>query len=234
MSRIAAVVGLDTATEDTAVAATRGGKVLFESSTSPEAGGRPQHATQLLPELVRAADAAGGWGSVGRLAVGVGPGSFTGLRIGLATAEGLARALGVELVGVGTLAALARDAAPHPGRSVLAVLDARRDEVFAALYDLAGEQLWAPLVADPRELARRISQLTDPPLVVGSGALRFRDELGKGGAEVPPEPDPSHRVAAREICAIGSLADPDPEGIAPIYLRPPDAERWRDRHGPKS
>jgi tRNA threonylcarbamoyladenosine biosynthesis protein TsaB len=227
-----AVIGFDTATEDTAVAATRDGEVLFSCSVKLPQGERPLHATQLLPELERAAEAAGGWGLVGRIAVGTGPGSFTGLRIGIATAKALAQALGIELAGVCTLAALARGAASGEGadRLRLAALDARRGEVFAALYDSAGEEVWEPFVAGPGELGRRIAGLAEPPLAIGSGTLRFRDDLQEGGAEIPADSDPSHRIAAREICAIGALVGASgPEGVTPIYLRPPDAQRWRER-----
>jgi tRNA threonylcarbamoyladenosine biosynthesis protein TsaB len=224
------VIGLDTATDDTAVAAMRDGEVVFSCSVGPTDGGRPAHATRLLSELEEAAAAAGGWESVGRIAVGVGPGSFTGLRIGIATAKALAGALEAELAGVGTLAALARGVAPAAGQQRLAALDARRGELFAGLYDSGGTEIWEPFVAGPGELAKRIAQLPDPPLAVGSGALRFRDELQKSGAEIPSDSDPSHRIAAREVCEIGMLgAASDPERVAPIYLRPPDAERWRER-----
>jgi tRNA threonylcarbamoyladenosine biosynthesis protein TsaB len=224
------VIGFDTATDDTAVAATRDGELVFTSSVKPTEDGRPAHATRLLGEIDRAADAAGGWGSVGRIAVGIGPGSFTGLRIGIATARALAYALGVELAGVGTLAALARGASGVDQRSLLAALDARRGEVFAALYDAAGAPIWEPFVAAPNELAERIAQLPDAPRAAGSGALRFRDELQEGGAEIPSDSDPSHRITAGDICAIGALVEvASPEGVVPIYLRPPDAERWRER-----
>lgn len=225
------VIGFDTATDDTAVAAVRDGELLFAGSVGPGDDGRPAHATRLLAEVEEAAGAAGGWDSVVRIAVGVGPGSFTGLRIGVATAKALAQSLGIELAGVGTLAALARGAASGAGeRPLLAALDARRGELFAALYDAGGEEIWEPFVVAPGELAERLAQLGDPPLAAGSGALRFRDELQECGAEVPGDSDPSHRIAAREICAIGGLITAsDPEGVAPIYLRPPDAERWRER-----
>lgn len=226
-----AVIGFDTATDDTAVAAIRDGDLVFSRSVERPEDGRPAHATRLLAEVEEAATAAGGWESVERIAVGVGPGSFTGLRIGVATARALAQARGIELAGVGTLAALARGAASGAnGRPLLAVLDARRGEVFAALYDASGGQVWEPSVTGPGELAKRISQLTGPPLAVGSGALRFRDELETGGAEIPGEANPSHRIAALEVCAIGAgVAASNPEDVTPIYLRPPDAERWRER-----
>jgi tRNA threonylcarbamoyladenosine biosynthesis protein TsaB len=226
-----ALIGFDTATDDTAVAAVRDGELVFSRSVGQTGEGRPAHATRLLAEIEEAATAAGGWESVDRIAVGVGPGSFTGLRIGIATAKSLAQALGLELAGVGTLAALAAAAAPGSGgRPLVPVLDARRGEVFAALYDAAGKTVREPFVASPEELAERISQLSESPLAVGSGALRFRDELEKGGAEVPGDADPSHRIAAVQVCAIGAeIAASQPDRVTPIYLRPPDAERWRER-----
>jgi tRNA threonylcarbamoyladenosine biosynthesis protein TsaB len=227
-----ALIGFDTATDDTAVATMCDGEVVFSSSAAPSGGGRPLHATRLLPELERAAAAAGGWQSIERIAVGIGPGSYTGLRIGIATAKALAQARGVELAGVCTLAALARGSAARagPDRQRLAALDARRGEVFAALYDGAGVVVWEPFVGRPRALALQIARLPEAPLAVGSGAVRFRDELQGSGAEIPRDSDPSHRIAAREVCAIGAVAAaPGPAGVAPIYLRPPDAQRWRER-----
>jgi len=226
-----AIIGFDTATDETAVAAVRDGELLFAGSVGPGDDRRPAHATRLLAEVEEAAAAAGGWDSVVRIAVGVGPGSFTGLRIGVATARALAQSLRIELVGVGTLTALARGAASGAGeRPLLAALDARRGELFAALYDAGDEEIWEPFVVAPGELAERLAQLNDPPLAAGSGALRFRDELQESGAEVLGDSDPSHRIAAREICAIGGLISAsDPESVAPIYLRQPDAERWHER-----
>jgi tRNA threonylcarbamoyladenosine biosynthesis protein TsaB len=225
---MAGVIGFDTATDDTAVAATRDGELVFSRTVAP-AGGRPQHATRLLVEVEEAAAAAGGWGAVQRVAVGTGPGSFTGLRIGLATAKALARSLGLELAGVPTPAALAAGAGAED-HQVLAVLDARRGEVFAALYTATGEVVWEPLVARPEALAGRIASLAQPPLAVGAGAVRFRGELQKGGAVIPGDADPSHRIAARQTCELGALGGAaDPESVVPTYLRPPDAERWRER-----
>jgi tRNA threonylcarbamoyladenosine biosynthesis protein TsaB len=225
------VLGLDTATADTAVAAVADGKPLFEASLGPQPAGRPQHATRLLPEADRAAAAAGGWEAVDRLAVGIGPGSFTGLRIGIATARALAQALSLPIAGVGTLAALARGISEaHPGRSSLPLLDARRGEVFAALYDDRAEEVWKPLVATPEALARRIAELEQAPLAAGDGALRFRAELHGCGVEIPNDEDPVHRIAARHVCSLGIRSGGDEAAaVAPIYLRPPDAERWHER-----
>jgi tRNA threonylcarbamoyladenosine biosynthesis protein TsaB len=225
------VLGFDTATDLTAVAATDGGEVLFETAIGPEPGGRPAHATRLLPAVEEAVAAAGGWEEIERLAVGTGPGSFTGLRIGIATARALARAEELELAGAGTLEALARGALHRSNdRPVLAALDARRGELFTALFGAGGEQLAEPAVDPPDEVAKRVSQLAEAPLAVGSGALRFCRELRERGAEIPGDDDPSHRVSALEICAIGAEANAR-LAAEPLYLRRPDAERWRERDG---
>ena len=227
-----AVVGFDTATADTAVCATRDGDVLHEELLGLAGDGSPRHSTALLVEVERAAEAAGGWGRVGRLAVGLGPGSFVGIRIGIATARGLAASTGLPVSGVCTLDALALaiGEAAGPDRSRLAVLDARRGEIFAALYSSAAERLWEPLVAAPAELAERVGELPVTPLAAGSGAVRFRDELASRGVEVPEDADPLHRVAARHVCALAEAAPGGgDERLEPIYLRAPDAERWRER-----
>ena len=204
------LIGFDTATDDTAVGATREGEKLFSSSLGEPGEGRPLHATRLLAEVEDAARSAGGWESVERIGVGVGPGSFTGLRIGIATANGLGQALGIEVVGVGTLEALARGAMAD-GRAVLAVIDARRGEVFASLRDPRGETVWEPFVAAPEKVAKRVSELGETPLAVGSGALRFRHELERGGAEVAPDPDPAHRIDGLQVCAAAEAAVHPPD-----------------------
>jgi tRNA threonylcarbamoyladenosine biosynthesis protein TsaB len=227
-----AVVGFDTATDDTAVCATRGGEVLHEELLGLAADGSPRHSTALLAEIERAAAAAGGWDSVGRIAVGLGPGSFVGIRIGVATARGLAASTGLPVTGICTLDALGRalGGMAGPERDHLAVIDARRGEVFAALYAPSGERLWEPLVAPPAELAERVAELPVALLAAGSGAVRFRDELAIRDVDVPEDADPVHRVAARHVCALAEAAPDRGEGhLEPIYLRAPDAERWRER-----
>jgi tRNA threonylcarbamoyladenosine biosynthesis protein TsaB len=226
------VVAFDTATVDTVVCATQDGVVLYEESLGPARDGSPQHSTVLLPEIERAAEAAGGWGEVDRLAVGLGPGSFVGIRIALATARGLGASTAKLVLGVCTLDALGLALSEAGGgeRGSLAVLDARRGEVFAALYSSEGGRVWDPFVAQPDELAERLVGLPSPLLTAGAGAVRFRSDLAGAGAEIPDDADPLHRVAARRICALAEDAtDADAGRLEPIYLRPPDAERWRER-----
>jgi tRNA threonylcarbamoyladenosine biosynthesis protein TsaB len=141
----------------------------------------------------------------------------------------LSRSLPVS--GVCTLDALGLALADAAGASPrLALIDARRGEVFAALYSSEGERVWEPQVHQPEELAARVEELEVAPLAAGSGAVRFRPQLASRGVEVPEDSDPVHRVAARHLCALA--AGPAGEGsgpVAPIYIRPPDAERWRER-----
>ena len=181
--------------------------------------------------MERAAAAAGGWKAVDLLAVGLGPGSFTGLRVGISTARGLSVSLGLPARGVCTLDALAAGIGEvAAGEERLAVLDGWRGEVFAALYSSAGERIWEPAVYRPEKLAAKVAELDRPPSVAGSGAVRFRDELARDGVRIPDDSDPVHRVAGRHVCALAAAAgDRDRDGLAPIYLRPPDAERWRER-----
>lgn len=225
-----AVVGFDTATDDTAVAATAGDEVLYEVSLGPDGKGGPLHATSLLGEVERAVAASGGWETVERIGVGLGPGSFTGVRVGVASARGLGLSRGLPVFGVGTLDALGRGLGEAAGdRDALAVADARRGEVFAALYSPRGERLWGPLVSSPEGLGERIAGLSRPTLCGGAGAVRFRQQLASRGAEIPGDADPLHRVAARHVCALAAAAEGEPDSGAPIYLRAPDAERWRER-----
>lgn len=213
------VLGLDAATPSTAVALLRSDGWLAEARDDPGPNERPQHARQLLA-LSAQLLAAGGvrWSDLDLVALGAGPGSYTGLRIALATARGIARAYGAKLIGVSSLRALAE---PLHGRAVFAALDARRGEAFVAAYR-DGDELMAPRVCAPAEIGSLASGVAGDALAVGDGALRFRAALEASGVEVAAELSDRHRLAAGAICrlAVAGISAP----ALPDYLRAPDAE----------
>ena len=189
-------LAFDTATSAATTALVRDGEVLGEAVS------RAVRVLEDADELLRA-------GGVERseltgIVVGTGPGSFTGMRLGLAAARGLALALELPVAGVSTLDALAAGA---PG--AVPVVDAGRREVFA-LVD--GE----PVVCAPQEIVGG--------LCVGDGALRYRDVLEQRGAEVPPDDDERHLPRARFHVQLARDFGPA-EAVEPLYLRVPDAEK---------
>ncbi|MCL2418438.1 MAG: tRNA (adenosine(37)-N6)-threonylcarbamoyltransferase complex dimerization subunit type 1 TsaB [Conexibacteraceae bacterium] len=198
----------------------------------PPAGGRPGHAQKLLAlihELLAGTE--GGWEAIDRIAVGVGPGTFTGLRIGVATAQALTIATGTPLVGVSTLRSLALAAHDREGdAAVLAVIDARRGEAFVAGWAAGESPLTAdpavnPRVLTPEQLARLAAGSGTSTLAVGDGAVKFADVLEGAGVGVPAAESALHRVSAREHCRIATLLEAAADGIVePEYLRLPDAQ----------
>ena len=220
------ILGFDTATPATAVAVLPDDGEPVELRHEPAPGERPGHARELLPLAQRALDAVGAtFADVERIGVGVGPGTFTGLRIGVATARALAQSTGAELAAVSTLDALAEAAGGD--RPVLAVLDARRGEAFAAAY-IGGERVAGPVAIAPEELpafAERAGTgaAATPLLAVGDGAIRFRDRLVPA-ADVPGDDSTLHRVSALAVCRLAKVAPTvDRDALLPEYVRPPDA-----------
>jgi tRNA threonylcarbamoyladenosine biosynthesis protein TsaB len=204
------IAGLDTSTPVTSVAVLGDG---VERELHDD-GERPRHAQTLLPLLERVVE---DWSAVERLCVGVGPGGFTGLRLGIATARALSQALDLPLVPVSSLDALA---APHSG-TVTALIDARRGEVFAAVYE-DGQRTREPVAIDPDTLAQ---ELVPGTLAVGDGAVRFREELERAGMAVPAGGSDAHRVSALMVCRLGLGREPvDRDALLPDYRREPDAK----------
>lgn len=193
------VVAFDTATDVATSALVWDGEVLGELAS------RPRTVLEDVDALLRRGGVRDS--QLEGIVVGTGPGSFTGLRMGLATARTLAFALHVPLAGVSTLDALA---AGSPG--AVPVVDARREEVFTG----SGSE---PRAVRPEELELR------PGIVcVGDGAVRYRAVLEQAGAQVPPDDDDVHLPRARFHAELARDFGP-PDEVEPIYVRVPDAER---------
>jgi tRNA threonylcarbamoyl adenosine modification protein YeaZ len=190
-------LAFDTATDSATSALVDDGEVLGE---------RTSRAVTLLEDVDALLRQGGAHPrDLGALVVGIGPGSFTGVRIGLAAARGLALALDLPGAGVSTLDALAAGA---PGATP--VVDARRREVFTLLDG-------RPAVLAPADLHVEVGGL-----YVGDGALRYRELLEERGAVVPPDTDERHRPRARFHAQLARDFGPVEE-IEPLYLRVPDA-----------
>jgi tRNA threonylcarbamoyladenosine biosynthesis protein TsaB len=225
------VLGFDTATAATVVGLLAERHAPMEARDAPGPGERPRHTAQLLREARALLDRAGlGFGDLDLIAVGVGPGSFTGLRIGVATARALSQASGTPLVGVSTLRALAEleEEPPPYGTVVIPVIDARRGEVFVAGFR-GGAEILHPQAMRPEALAEQAAHsgagTRRPWLAVGDGAVRFRELLVQAGVTVPEPLSPVHRVSAITVCRLGTRAEPVPRtAVVPDYLRLPDAE----------
>jgi tRNA threonylcarbamoyladenosine biosynthesis protein TsaB len=214
------ILALDASTPVVAVALARvhgdGREVLAEISVSSRGASEA-----LLPAVDATLNLAGeGLASVERVLAGVGPGTFTGIRIAAETARALSLGTGAALSKNSTLAALAAPAlacAPE----VLAVLDARRGQVFAQRFSKGGPTTGIFCVK-PDDLS-----VEDAPLVVGDGALRYREALSPIG-RIPPDDSPLHRVTAAGHVLSADLVPVSAEEVVPIYVREPDAEVRRD------
>lgn len=240
------ILAFDTATRATAVAIVdlatgddgdSHAIAAYEGRDDPESGERPRHTTRLMPLVVDVLErSSNGWEDLERIAVGIGPGTFTGLRVGVATARALARSRDIPLVGISTLHSLALgavslDTEPAPRDVVLAVVDARRGEVFAAAWsalDLASGRRrprLQPQAMTPEGLAAACAEIGGDLVAIGDGAVEFRRVLDRSGTWIPEDDSPLHRVSAVNHGRLAASQSPaSPGDVQPEYLRVPDAE----------
>lgn len=209
------VLGIETSTRRGSVALWDGDRIVLAlEHEKPNA-----HAEALLPLVARLfAETGMPKSSLERVAVGTGPGSFTGLRVGIALGEGIALGVGVPLVGVGSLEALAR-ALPDGERARVAVLDAGRGELFVAAYAADGAEIVAPCavpLGDARERIFGLPALRDA-IAVGEGAVKLESgvDVARGAELALPH--------ARTIARLGAERDPERSLPDPIYVRGPGA-----------
>ena len=191
------ILAFDTATDTATSALVADGVTLGERRT------RPQSLLADVDVLLVAAGLAPS--DLDAIVVGTGPGSFTGTRIGLAVARGLALSLDLPVAGVSTLDALAA-AAPR----AFPVVDARRGEVFVR----------GPLAVRPGEL-----DMPPGSVCIGDGARRYRDVLVERGAEVPPDGSDLHVPRASLHASLAGAYGAADE-VLPVYVRAPDAHAW--------
>jgi tRNA threonylcarbamoyl adenosine modification protein YeaZ len=197
------ILAFDTATDVATVALARDGKVLGERAT---------RAVRVLQDVEGLLEDAGlRSDEVEGIAVGTGPGSYTGLRMGLVTARTLSFSLGVPVAGVSTLDALAAGA---PG--AMPVIDGKRKEVFTLVR------------GEPRCLPAEALEVEQGATYVGDGAVRFRAEIEAKSGVVPPDDDERHVPWARHHAALARDFGAA-EAAEPIYLRVPDAEKALNR-----
>ncbi|MBL8587423.1 MAG: tRNA (adenosine(37)-N6)-threonylcarbamoyltransferase complex dimerization subunit type 1 TsaB [Methylobacteriaceae bacterium] len=215
------ILAIDTALGATAACVMQAGADAPESAESilMQRG----HAEALMPLVARVlALVEGGLASIDRIAVTVGPGSFTGIRVGVAAARALGLARGVPVVGVSTLSALAAPliADRQPGLVAVAI-DARHGNIFVQAYASGGRTLLSPRLAGAREAMRALG--AGPVRVAGSGAPALAAEawhMGLKAEIVGPIEAPDIAYVAR----LGLLADPAAAPARPLYLKAPDAK----------
>jgi tRNA threonylcarbamoyladenosine biosynthesis protein TsaB len=217
-------LALDTTTPGGSCAVVRDGHIVGEAAGDRD---RP-HDTRLPRDLMSLLEKAGiDLREVDVYAVATGPGSFTGLRIGIATMQGLAFAAGKPLLGVSAFTALARTAGAAP--AVATWVDAWRGEVFAARYEHQIE-VEPPSVEPPSALLRRVSA---PTLFIGDGAAVYTEDIRRALGDRALFAEPLAPLLAGTIAQMAfessvSGIHPGPEAIRPLYVRRTDAELARD------
>lgn len=212
---VTATLVLDTCLGACQVALARGGRTLAARSEIMQRGHQERLAT-MTAEVMAEADAV--FPDVARIAVTIGPGSFTGLRVGLAFAKGLRLATGAALIGIGTLEGLAASAPSAAPARAVGVIDARRGQVYLQAFE-AGRALMAPDALSLAGAAARLAELAPDGeiLAIGPGARLLEDVLGAGRVCEIAAPD------LGALIALAALAQPQSD-VRPLYLRAPDAK----------
>ena len=224
------ILAFDTALDACSAALWSDGTVLARESVMAARG----HAEILFPMLDRVLQTGGrAYADIDRFAVTIGPGSFTGVRVGVAAARGLALGLAKPVVGVTTLEAIAAGAVYSPGetghktiKKIAAAIDARRGEIYFQIFDWDGsahslEALIQPSAVTPEDAARQLG--AGPAMLVGSGANLVKAQLEDRTDVVCVAASglPGAGVLA-EIAARRTVSPSQPP--SPLYLRPPDAK----------
>jgi tRNA threonylcarbamoyl adenosine modification protein YeaZ len=213
------LLAIDTALGACAACVMAGGEMVAREELAIERG----HAEALLPLVERVMAASGaGFSAIERVAVTVGPGSFTGLRVGVSAARALGLALGVPVVGVSTLAAycapmLGREA----GRMAAAAIDARHGMVYFQAFSAQGALITSARQVSIKDAVRQVG--AGPVSLAGSGAGLVAQEawaIGLDAVIVETRPAPDLAWVAR----LGALADPEAAPARPLYLRAPEAQ----------
>ncbi len=221
------ILGFDTTTDWLTVALG-----TAEQVTAKFNGPAPRrHLNRLLPTINSLLNEAGAeLADIDHIAVGVGPGSFTGVRIAVATAQGLAHALKAPLIGVSTLDTIAAGAAGEAGREIFAILDAKRREVYTATYDERGRRLTPYRVMAPAALAEELADRDRPALLVGDGTAVYEaifrklpDQAATLGATALSHPNGEVLIELAEERIDKGHGDPYFK-VLPIYIRLSDAE----------
>ena len=181
------------------------------------------HAETLMPLIARVMNGAGiEFAQLDRIAVTTGPGSFTGLRVGISAARGIALAAGKPAVGLSTLAALAAPLiATDDGTQVVAAIDARHEHIYLQVFGVNGRTLVGPRVASLRDAAR--AAMAAPARIVGSAANKMAAAWPKG-AEPPLSVEQRAAPDIEWIARLGAAATDGYSPPKPLYLREPDAQ----------